>query len=101
MTMRNIPSAGNPKTGRIVANSVLATLRRLTATLTAEGYAPYAGAKAGINHATRIAASEYGAQGVRINVVSASLVETPMTAQIVNAPSASFHFGSTSCVISM
>ena len=35
MTMRNIPSAGNPKTGRIVAQSVLATLRRLTATLTA------------------------------------------------------------------
>jgi aspartate dehydrogenase len=35
MTMRNIPSAENPKTGRIVANSVLATLRRLTATLTA------------------------------------------------------------------
>lgn len=35
MTLRNIPSAGNPRTGRIVANSVLATLRRLTATLTA------------------------------------------------------------------
>jgi aspartate dehydrogenase len=35
MTMRNIPSAENPKTGRIVANSVLATLRRLTAPLTA------------------------------------------------------------------
>ena len=35
MTMRNIPSADNPKTGRIVAQSVLATLRRLTATLTA------------------------------------------------------------------
>ncbi len=35
MTMRNIPSDGNPRTGRIVAQSVLATLRRLTATLTA------------------------------------------------------------------
>lgn len=35
MTMRNIPSAENPKTGRIVAQSVLATLRRLTASLTA------------------------------------------------------------------
>lgn len=62
------------------------TIGSLTATLTAEGYAPYAGAKAGINHATRIAASEYGAQGVRVNVVSASLVETPMTEPIVNAP---------------
>jgi aspartate dehydrogenase len=35
MTMRNIPSPDNPKTGRIVAQSVLATLRRLTAPLTA------------------------------------------------------------------
>jgi aspartate dehydrogenase len=35
MTMRNVPSAENPRTGRIVAQSVLATLRRLTAPLTA------------------------------------------------------------------
>lgn len=35
MTMKNIPSAENPKTGRIVAQSVLATLRRLTAPLVA------------------------------------------------------------------
>jgi aspartate dehydrogenase len=35
MTMRNIPSAENPKTGRIVAQSVLSSLRRLTATLVA------------------------------------------------------------------
>ncbi len=35
MTMRNVPSPENPKTGRIVAQSVLATLRRMTATLTA------------------------------------------------------------------
>jgi len=68
------------------AGGAITTIGSLTATLTAEGYAPYAGAKAGINHATRIAASEYGAKGVRINVVSATLVETPMTAQIVNAP---------------
>ncbi len=35
MTMNNIPSTENPKTGRIVAQSVLATLRRLTAPLVA------------------------------------------------------------------
>lgn len=64
----------------------ITTIGSLTATLTADGYAPYAGAKAGINHVSQIAASEYGAQGVRLNVVSASLVETPMTKQIVNAP---------------
>ena len=35
MTMRNIPSDENPRTGRIVANSVIATLRRLTSPLVA------------------------------------------------------------------
>ncbi len=34
MTMMNIPSDENPRTGRIVANSVIATLKRLTAPLT-------------------------------------------------------------------
>ena len=35
MTMRNIPSDENPRTGRIVANSVIATLRRMTAAMVA------------------------------------------------------------------
>lgn len=35
MTMNNIPSTENPRTGRIVANSVIATLKRLTDPLTA------------------------------------------------------------------
>jgi aspartate dehydrogenase len=34
MTIANIPSAENPRTGRIVANSVIATLHRFTAPLT-------------------------------------------------------------------
>lgn len=62
------------------------TISSLTATLVAEGYAHYAGAKAGINHATRIAASEYGEKGVRVNVVSPTLIETPMTAALLKAP---------------
>ena len=33
MTIRNIPSDENPRTGRITALSVLAALRRLTAPL--------------------------------------------------------------------
>ncbi|MGH0032183.1 MAG: SDR family NAD(P)-dependent oxidoreductase [Myxococcota bacterium] len=64
----------------------IVTISSLTATLVAEGYAHYAGAKAGINHATRIAASEYGAQGVRVNVVSPTLIETPMTKHLLDAP---------------
>jgi NAD(P)-dependent dehydrogenase (short-subunit alcohol dehydrogenase family) len=62
------------------------TISSLTATLVAEGYAPYAGAKAGINHASRIAASEYGAQGIRVNIVSPTTVETPMVAQLFATP---------------
>ena len=47
------------------AGGAVITIGSLTATLVAEGYAPYSGAKAGINHVTRVAAAEYGAQGVR------------------------------------
>ena len=64
----------------------IVTISSLTATLVAEGYAPYAGAKAGINHATKIAASEYGASGVRVNVVSPTTVETPMVEQLFATP---------------
>ena len=35
MTINNIPSEENPKTGKIVANSVIATLQRLTSPLVA------------------------------------------------------------------
>ncbi len=34
MSIANIPSPDNPRTGRIVANSVIATLQRFTAPLT-------------------------------------------------------------------
>jgi len=62
------------------------TISSLTATLVAEGYAHYAGAKAGINHASRIAASEYGSSGVRVNIVSPTLIDTPMTEHLLKAP---------------
>jgi NAD(P)-dependent dehydrogenase (short-subunit alcohol dehydrogenase family) len=64
----------------------IVTVSSLTASLVAEGYAPYAGAKAGINHASRIAASEYGAKGVRVNLVSPTTVETPMVAALFATP---------------
>jgi aspartate dehydrogenase len=35
MTIRNVPSAENPRTGRIVAPSIIACLRRMTAPLVA------------------------------------------------------------------
>jgi 2-hydroxycyclohexanecarboxyl-CoA dehydrogenase len=66
----------------------IVNISSLTATLVAEGYAAYAGAKAGLNHASRIAASEYGGQGVRVNVVSPTVIRTPMTQHIFERPGA-------------
>jgi NAD(P)-dependent dehydrogenase (short-subunit alcohol dehydrogenase family) len=68
------------------AGGSVVTISSLTGTLIAEGYAPYAGAKAGINHASRIAASEYGDKGVRFNVVSPTTIETPMVAKLFATP---------------
>jgi NAD(P)-dependent dehydrogenase (short-subunit alcohol dehydrogenase family) len=69
-----------PRGGSIIGIS------SLTATLVAEGYAPYAAAKAGLNHATKIAASEFGPSGVRVNVVSPTIIRTPMTDAIFSRP---------------
>lgn len=69
-----------PKGGSLV------TMSSLTATLIAEGYAAYAGAKAGLNHACRIAASELGHLGIRVNIVSPTVVDTPMVAELLATP---------------
>lgn len=64
------------------------SLSSLTAHNPARGLTAYASAKAGVEHATRIAAVEYGAHRVRFNAVSASLIETPMTARVFQHPAA-------------
>ncbi|MCL6645344.1 MAG: SDR family oxidoreductase [Dehalococcoidia bacterium] len=64
----------------------LITISSITARLVGEGLAAYGGSKAAINHITRIAALEYGPQGVRVNVVSPGLIETPMTAHMFIPP---------------
>jgi len=64
----------------------IVTISSLTGVLVPQNYAAYAGAKAGINHVTRIAASEYGADGIRVNAIAASVVETPMTAHLLAIP---------------
>jgi len=78
--MANAMARSDPRGGSLVSIS------SLTATLVAEGYAPYAAAKAGLNHATRIAASEYGPAGVRVNVVSPTVIRTPMTRAVFERP---------------
>ena len=64
----------------------IVTVSSLTGVLVPQNYAAYAGAKAGINHVTKIAASEYGAEGIRINAVAPSVVDTPMTAHLFAIP---------------
>ncbi|WP_336660915.1 SDR family NAD(P)-dependent oxidoreductase [Leucobacter sp. USHLN153] len=46
------------------------------------GQGVYAATKAGLVQLAKTAAAEYGAQGVRVNVVAPGVVETPLTAQI-------------------
>jgi len=43
-----------------------------------ENHAAYMGAKAGMNHVTRAVANEYGARGIRANIVAPGLTVTPM-----------------------
>ncbi|MBT4519077.1 MAG: SDR family oxidoreductase [Halieaceae bacterium] len=62
------------------------SISSMTASIVAAGQAPYAGSKAGINHVSRMAASEYGGKGVRFNTVSPTLIETPMTAPMFEIP---------------
>lgn len=64
----------------------LVTVSSITALLVGHGLAAYAGSKAAINHITRIAALEYGPQGVRVNVVSPGLIRTPMTERMFIPP---------------
>ncbi len=64
----------------------IVTVSSLTGVLVPQNYAAYAGAKAGINHVTRIAASEYGGDGIRVNAVAPSVIETPMTAHLLAIP---------------
>jgi 2-hydroxycyclohexanecarboxyl-CoA dehydrogenase len=43
-----------------------------------ENHAAYMGAKAGMNHVTRTVANEYGARGIRANILAPGLTVTPM-----------------------
>ncbi len=55
------------------------TVSSLTARIPGPGLSVYSGARAGIDYAIRVAAHEYGAQGVRFNSVAAGLIRTDMT----------------------
>jgi NAD(P)-dependent dehydrogenase (short-subunit alcohol dehydrogenase family) len=73
-------TANDPPGGAIV------TLSSLTATLAGEGLALYAGTKAGVDHAVRVAALEYGRKGIRVNSLAPGLVRTPLTETLFQSP---------------
>ena len=50
------------------------------------GQSVYAATKAGTRQLARTLASELGTQGVRVNTIAPGVVETPLTAQIMNNP---------------
>ncbi len=54
-------------------------LSSLTATQAGAGLVAYAAAKAALEHVIRIAAIEFGPQGVRVNGVAPGFCDTPMT----------------------
>ena len=55
------------------------TISSLTARLPGPGLAAYAGARAGIDYAIKVAAVEYAARKVRFNSIAAGLIQTDMT----------------------
>ena len=55
------------------------TISSLTARIPGPGLAAYAGARAGIDYAIKVAAVEYAAQKVRFNSIAAGLIKTDMT----------------------
>jgi NAD(P)-dependent dehydrogenase (short-subunit alcohol dehydrogenase family) len=60
-----------------------------TAALKGHGYGSgYTASKGGVAALTRLAAVQYGPQGVRVNCICPGGVDTPMTAGIWNAPEA-------------
>jgi 3-oxoacyl-[acyl-carrier protein] reductase len=67
-------AAAMPEGGSVI------TVSSLTARIPGAGYAVYAGARAGIDYAIKVAAIEYSAQKVRFNSIAAGLMETDMTA---------------------
>jgi 2-hydroxycyclohexanecarboxyl-CoA dehydrogenase len=71
---------------RMQRGGSIVTLSSITATLTFPNHAAYMGAKAGTDHLVRIAATEYGARGIKVNSVSPAFTETPMTAGFLAVP---------------
>ena len=64
----------------------IVNISSLTGSLAAPGYIAYGGAKAGVIHASRVAAVELANRGIRVNVVSPTVVLTPLVQKMFEVP---------------
>ncbi len=64
----------------------IVNISSLTGTNATSGYIAYGGAKAGINHASQAAAVELAGRGIRVNVVSPTVVRTPLVEKMLKVP---------------
>lgn len=64
----------------------IVNISSLTGANAAPGYIAYGGAKAGVIHATAVAAVELASRGIRVNVVSPTVVLTPLVQKLFEVP---------------
>ncbi len=64
----------------------IVNISSLTGTIAAPGYIAYSGAKAGVNHTSQVAAVELAGRGIRVNVVSPTVIKTPMVEKKFDVP---------------
>lgn len=64
----------------------IVNISSLTGVNAAPGYIAYGGAKAGVIHATAVAAVELASRGIRVNVVSPTVVLTPLVQKLFEVP---------------
>jgi len=79
MTRPVIEQMARKRKGAVVSISSVSSL------VINRGQANYSAAKAGLNAASKVVASEVGRLGIRVNVVAPGLIETDMTAAIPKA----------------
>lgn len=71
---------------RMERGGSIVTVSSITATLTFPNHAAYMGAKAATDHLVRIAATEFGKRGIKVNSVSPGFTESPMTKAFLEIP---------------